>query len=383
MGLTIYGDEAGFTGNNLLDPNQPFFAYATVAADPSHATEVVQRAVRDFRIQAGELKGKRLITSNRGRKAIASVLGPFADSALVQAYHKRYTLATKFFEYVFEPVLAEQNSLFYNCGLHRFISAFIYVEAMTDGEDAVALLRRFQELMTKRDPERVGALFPVAGLQADCSDVLRDIETFAVCHRDTIAADVAAHAGGEPLFRWMLDVSVGALWNQLQMWGERIERLEVICDESNPLVEMRDTFNVMLGRTDRSYLNFEDRLQPLIFNLAKPIEFGSSHDYAGIQVADLFATTAIHVCRDLNSKELAPLKEIVIKSFHNAVFPDIEALNLDTPEAFVSRLVLYELVDRTLKKENLFTAMPDFIAVARAKHSEFLRDSRHASLADG
>lgn len=51
MPRTIYCDEAGFTGNNLLDREQPFFAFATVAIEPEAAKDVVAKTVRDYGIQ--------------------------------------------------------------------------------------------------------------------------------------------------------------------------------------------------------------------------------------------------------------------------------------------------------------------------------------------
>ena len=47
---TIYFDESGFTGANLLHEEQPTFVYASVALDPSDATELQQEVLRRFRI---------------------------------------------------------------------------------------------------------------------------------------------------------------------------------------------------------------------------------------------------------------------------------------------------------------------------------------------
>lgn len=213
-----------------------------------------------------------------------------------------------------------------------------------------------------------------------CAPRHRDI---AVCHRDVIAADVRSHANGDPLFRWLLDVSDGALWNLLQMWGERFDSLEVICDESNPLYEVRDHFDVMIGRSDRRYVKVEDRLQPLIFNLSGPLQFKSSRSHTGIQVADLFATTATCGCKNLASKELAPLEQLIVPAIHNAVLPDLVELVLESPRAFANRLVLFELVDRSLKRENLFDGMPEFIAAAVETHAGFLRSPHRSGIVAG
>jgi len=55
---TIYFDESGFTGERLMDETQPTFVYASVALDPSDATQLQQEVFRRFRIGGTELKGK-------------------------------------------------------------------------------------------------------------------------------------------------------------------------------------------------------------------------------------------------------------------------------------------------------------------------------------
>src|SRR5882672_9196151 len=61
--MNIFCDEAGFTGNNLLDAEQDIFVYATVATPVEIARERVERIIRDCRLQGKELKGSRLVRS--------------------------------------------------------------------------------------------------------------------------------------------------------------------------------------------------------------------------------------------------------------------------------------------------------------------------------
>ena len=41
--------------------------------------------------------------------------------------NKRYALAGKFFEYIFEPVLAQKNRLFYERDFHKFVAMAVYL----------------------------------------------------------------------------------------------------------------------------------------------------------------------------------------------------------------------------------------------------------------
>ena len=59
---SIYCDEAGFTGANLLDVNQPYFTFATTDIEEDAARELLGEAIDKFTLQSfreknGELKG--------------------------------------------------------------------------------------------------------------------------------------------------------------------------------------------------------------------------------------------------------------------------------------------------------------------------------------
>ena len=102
---TIYLDEAGFTGNNLLDPEQPLLVYSSLALEEGLAAELLDEALDKFRIHSEELKGARLVRSRKGKQVISWLLEKCADQSLLFIADKEYALACKFFEYVYEPVL--------------------------------------------------------------------------------------------------------------------------------------------------------------------------------------------------------------------------------------------------------------------------------------
>jgi uncharacterized protein DUF3800 len=365
MPQTIFCDEAGFTGNNLLDPAQPFFTYAALAIDPEHASSIVASIIRDFGVNGKELKGQRLLRSNRGRQAVSTILKQCAKQALVSAFHKRYSLASKFFEYIFEPVLAQQSSIYYDAGFHRFVSNVIYFEAMGNNQRALTALNAFQAVVRECDVAAARTIFPTKGLSEEYSEVLRDIETFTVCHHDLIAREIGSYTVGDPLYSWLLDLSVTALFALMTTWGERFDSLVVYCDESKPLHQNREAFDMMIGRTDRAYITFENKRQSLIFNLAEPLHFVSSKDQAGIQLADVFASALGYALRHrMDRYSTAWLEDLDASVSPFSVFPEAEVVDLREERPFVNRMVLRELVERSLKKQNLFKGMRAFMQSA-------------------
>ena len=54
-----------------------------------------------------------------------------------------------------------------------------------------------------------------------------------------------------------------------------------------------------------------------------------------------------------------------------SVWPNRGTVDPDTPEAFANAVVLHELINRSLKRENLFDGIPELIVTARADFPEF------------
>lgn len=133
MPQKIYFDESGFTGNNLLHPNQKHFAYGSIATDDTEAKEFVTGLIKKYGIQNGELKGRQLVKFNKGRKAIDEIFEHFEGRIKISISDKKFALACKFFEYIFEPCISDINSLFYGIGFHKFIANILYVEFLARG----------------------------------------------------------------------------------------------------------------------------------------------------------------------------------------------------------------------------------------------------------
>ncbi len=66
MNNTIFCDEAGITGNNLLDPEQRHFAFASVNISLATAEELVAQTIHDYRLQ-GSGQRSSAIASGPGR----------------------------------------------------------------------------------------------------------------------------------------------------------------------------------------------------------------------------------------------------------------------------------------------------------------------------
>ncbi|QYG06061.1 DUF3800 domain-containing protein [Janthinobacterium sp. PAMC25594] len=361
MAQNIYFDESGFTGNNLLNEKQNYFAYASVATNPDEAKEVVERIMKQYRVQGGELKGKYLVRRHQGKLAIDDILTHFEGRVKISISDKKYALAGKFFEYIFEPSLSEISTLFYGINFHLFIANILYVEFIARGAGAEDIFNEFEALMREMDEEKLASLFSSSMCRGD-SPILTQIREFAIHQIDDIRAELDSLRGGVT-GKWILDLTGSALGSLLAHWGLMHDEITAICDESKPLMEKNDFFDGMIGRKGETiFVDSPTGKQPLTFNLSGPIQFASSAVEHGIQIADTLAAAAVFAVTNpddpMAQKWCAMLPEI---GSYGSVIPDFDHLDLNGMAAKLNALVLMELHSRATKKQNLLVEMPEYV----------------------
>ena len=370
MPQAVYCDEAGFTGENLLNREQRFFAYAAVAVEPIEADELVKRITRDYRVQAEELKGRKLLRYAKGRKAIEEIIKVIGSGTRLVVHHKEYALATKFFEYVFEPLVSTINSVFYEINFHKFVGNILYLNMLARHERARTLAERF-ETAARGDDAALRGMFSVHGIRDE--DPVEQLIQFGVYNRDSVLRELreVRRFGG-----WMLELTLTSIWSLLTFWGERNESLDVHCDNSLPLRDQKQVLDMMVGRTDKAVVTLGRRRRSYLFNLARPISLVESNVTPGIQLADVMATTAAFAfdnrqdpwCRVL-------LKELWEVGAMNGdcVLPEIEMVDPKKPQSVINYVVLLELVQRSQRGTSLTRGITDFIEAAYETFPEFER----------
>jgi hypothetical protein len=361
MAQRIYFDESGFTGNNLLNEQQDYFAYASVATDPDEAREVVARIMKDYRVQGNELKGKSLVKRYQGKLAIDEILKHFEGRIKISISNKKYALAGKFFEYIFEPSLAPISSVFYGIKFNLFIANILYVEFLARGMGAEDIFKEFETLMRDMDEAKLTGLFS-SSVHPENSPVFTQIREFAIHQVHDIKSELDSLRGGVT-GKWILDLTDSALGTLLAHWGLMYDEITAICDESKPLMEKNDFFDGMIGRTGETvFIDSPTGKQPLTFNLSGPIQFASSAVEHGIQIADALAAAAVFAVSNSDDpfaiKWAAILPEI---GKYGSVMPDFDHLDLKGIPAKLNSVVLMELHSRATKRENLLEDMPDYV----------------------
>ena len=229
--------------------------------------------MRDYRLQGKELKGSNLLKNNLGRKAVASVLAETLPISQSVAYHKQFALACKLFEYIYEPVIANSSSVFYNIGFHKFVSNLLYVEMVaTRGGVAQELLLDFETMMRNADVSGLRTLFGLNRAVVNPTMISEQTLGFAMAHRDAILEELESVKRSGSTGNWVLDLSDTSVNSLMSYWGERHSSLDVFCDMSKPLQAVPHGFDWMVDRKDKVYITINGRTRRITYNLARPIQ---------------------------------------------------------------------------------------------------------------
>ena len=362
----VYIDEAGFTGGNLLDRDQSELVFAAVAISETEAARIWAEVANRSKTQAPELKGSNLTNRPRGRTAITWLLENTAEYVKLALINKRYALAGKFFEYIFEPVLAQKNRLFYERDFHKFVAMAVYLPYAASHASGAHVFKSFQNLVSDPGSGVVTNLYPSDQFKIDEQDPLHHILTFALCHQARIEAELIEIAKSQTYPGWALELSSTSVHCLLAGWAEEHSRLLVYCDDSKPIAANQELFDVMVGREDKFYARFGthgDR--SLIYDLAEPVQFVDSKQFPGIQLADIWATSLAYAFRHLDDEICQRWLEIAEPAIDTVLFPDAQLVDMDDEGPFLNWALLVELSRRSVKGESVTLGIEDYIDAAK------------------
>lgn len=302
--LTVAMDEAGNTGENLLDRQQPVYALAAVRVPQEDAAQTVAAALS--RTQMSELKFSRLARSGPGRRNLLQLIAELnltPNTAAVAVVHKPSMVAFKLVDELVEPRMLQQGQQmeWYSSGDARdmayafadrapralgelydeLAAAFIAVVRDYTEEAAEALQRALQRARIVSRDEVVSA---VLALMIDSDEELRE---------EFESRDDA------------LDPAVPSLFWQSGHWSHRLGAdFDVLHDDSNTIARWAAVFEVNRRRVEaerqsgaspapRSValgeitIDFPDAMAS--------ITFGQSERDELLQVADVLAGAAAYL----------------------------------------------------------------------------------------
>ena len=303
--MKIYCDESGFTGDDLLETNQPYFVYSAVSLTDEILDEIVNYVYNNYNIQNGEIKGKNLVNNKNGQNVVKYIFENYSQYARLVYHDKKYALAGKIVEYAVEPYL-KSNFQFYQSKLHIYLASGFYLAFHINDYSAEALFEDFLALVRKKKTYEE-TIFYSSEKENDFLKWLFDI----VSHSPEIMLNEIQHQDENPQTKWILDLTLTSLFGLLTEWSKNGEELEVICDDSKVFKNSSiiKSYNSMGLKNSRA----EFLGTTIGFNLKRDIVNSDSKSTIGLQIADLFSSTIFYCLKNMDSDFSKYIMAIVYK----------------------------------------------------------------------
>jgi hypothetical protein len=298
----VYFDEAGNTGAQLLDPEQPVFILASVDFTGVECEQLLA-IVRTP--QAAEAKFTSLRKSAGGQaKLLKFIQSPLLEPtrAKVTITHKPYMVMGKMVDMIVETLAHEVGLDLYKDGANLGLTNmhFLVAPVFCGRERFDKMLASFVSMVRTPTPESKSHFFEaVRALQAASS-----VEKFK--------ADLSLYLAAEPMIDEVLsgtdynslDPAIPAFFYLCSAWGMQYQRpFDVVHDSSKPIASSKALFENMMDSSATPKMIGYDRRKFEFPLRATGITFGDSKENPGLQVADLLAgTVAYFATRVANSK---------------------------------------------------------------------------------
>lgn len=195
----IFFDESGFTGNALLDPDQPYFAIASSSIPDDEASRILRQAFPDF--NGPEFKFQKIWSRQSNKKGLVKfceLIGQRKDDCFLWHVDKRFCVLTKMIDYLIEPIFHAAGRDFYK-NAHAYHAAnYVYTGLLLVGSsklydatvrafyefaikpnyEALARLKHRLTLLRNSGPEETKFFFNMALTAVDHFNSFYDMETF-------------------------------------------------------------------------------------------------------------------------------------------------------------------------------------------------------------
>jgi hypothetical protein len=278
------------------------------------------------------------------------------NSSITVVANKRFALAGKLFEYIFEPGLKTVNQLLYDRGFHKFVANLLYIHLQANDTPVTALLEAFQAGVRARDFSILNTTFAGLHSSAGAKEFASLIGKFCMGQASAIEAELAS-TGMLLVDKWGLDLTATCLTGLLALWADRNLEISLVLDDSKPLQAWwdvaKDLYVVRPGTSGPGeYVTVEGRTNRVTFSLSSVPEFACSTITAGLQLADVLAAV---VSNAFQTRELPESQELLMRAMEggaidgNCMFPDLDYVDPASEAVQANQQLLWALIARSIQ----------------------------------
>lgn len=321
---TIYFDEAGYTGSDLTNDDQPYFVVGSTCFTDEEITELEA----DLELQGKkELHFKELYKKPSGQNKILKVLShPLIDDKHLKfgAADKRYCIYAQIVDTIIETLAFNMGQNLYRNRGNLILANCLYVFAINHPDQP--LIRKFEKafvrMIRSQDDESIEKFY---ALVKELQESPKTRESFKEALNTVLATQAIAKESfaDDPFY---LDNTLPIFTDLMNAWYKETGKvLNVKFDDSEPMKNRIDLISKLKDlkiETQTVGPKGREHTYPLPVG---EFELVDSNDYLGIQIADLIASAVNFVQLNKNPKydefrnKLAALK--ILSTSSSNLFP--------------------------------------------------------------
>lgn len=303
-------DESGFTGFDLLNPEQPFQGAAAVGITHDEATRLIR--MHFPKLQAPELKYHALARRPGYRQPLLNLQRDVLNQhkCVIYICDKRYLLLLMFMDYAVEPFYYERGMDFYQGGQNYALASLLYTVGPTllgkEGFDV--MLATFQRAIKSKTPQALEALVR-AVRELDWQQLPEALGPLALATPECLSAIATPGVSTDAAM-----VVLQSLISRMEVMAAGPYRVEH--DQSKNLL----TYHELL----QHYIDHQDEIefrQTQIASIRFPLKLSSvtqvdSKTSPAVQIADVMIGAAIEAANGLTGRRAPLLDPQVVMSLY-------------------------------------------------------------------
>jgi hypothetical protein len=297
---TFYIDETGYTGEDLLNPEQPIFAQAALDFTDSETDSLLHSTFSG--VAAAELKFSRLVRSPRHQDRVVELIRLIASNPLragVWVSHKEFAMLTFVVDWWIEPLAYQGGLNLYKDGGNLAMANMLYyaLGGFWGFDFRHRLLMHFQRMMRARTMETY----------SHCEGFVRRAYQRANGNQDETlrylwtSFPLLGHRHVLQLPQRVLDLALPGLIFIAHAWRSRREgALEVVHDQSTNIAKQRWLWDA-LSSPDLAQATFAHRGGTHQFPInVVSTRFADSVRVRQLQICDVLAGASTSCVQTLN-----------------------------------------------------------------------------------
>lgn len=299
----IYFDEAGYTGADLTNVSQPYFALASV-----RFTEEELATIRnDLGLDANtkEIHFKKLHTNWEGRVLLDRLFShPLLDKKHIKTgvALKRFCIYAQIVDTIIEAFFYSRGIDLYENQNNNKLANFLYAfSILHKNQELVSNFEKaFVEMLRKHSQNAVVNFYQSVNLLINDSATTDSFKELLSLIPSTIETVQDALVNDNPFY---LDNTLSLFVALVGKWySDTKAKDDIIFDNSKPIAFHKDLIEKLRNMpVKETEVGYDDRKHVYPLPIGN-IQLASSTDYLGIQIADTIASAIVFILTNKNAK---------------------------------------------------------------------------------